>query len=824
MNKLFTTLLFCFLGQFIFAQGRITGKVVDASENAAIEFVSVALYTSNDSSLVTGAITKSDGSFSFSKLKTGNYYLTAQFMGFETKQLNELKIQKGETLELGNISMIPNEKLLDEVEVSGKKVTAMHKIDRQVFESDNFQSSQGGSAVDVLKNLPSVTVNANGEISARGANGFVVLINGKPVQGDPSIILGQLPANAIKNVELVTAPSAKYDPEGKGGLINIVTSKEAMEGTFAQINTRIGLPSIEDYDNKEAAQRYGADFTFNQKKGKWDISLGASYQRSDKSGRREGDVWTINEEGIKTSFPSDGERSFDEENYSGRFTLGFEPTKNDNFNLSFFGGKRNKERRADIEYYNNVKTNAAGDIVREPYQYYNENLRIRTGDFALGSFDYSHKFGNESRISTSFLYEYTMLGGPTTNLNLDGDGYTNVVQDQFNDNTNPLHGMRFQLDYQLKPLPIGQIEMGYQFRHLDHKGDFEYKERNLETGEFETVPEYTSTVNLERILHSGYAQLSGKKGQWTYGAGLRLEHMDRKLELADEAETRNETLYEDYLKLFPSANLQYAASDNFKIKGAYSKRVQRTTTFKMNPFREREHSETLEQGDAELLPEFIDLVELGVVKNIGDHTLSATAYYRHVQNLVNRVNRVYNDSILDRIYSNVGVANAYGLELSADVNPTRWWNVYAGVNMYQYKIDGEYDNDPINSSTMVYSINANTTFDLSPTLSVQWAINYISDRITAQGEDSRFYSPNLTVKKSFMNNRLTATFQWLNMDLGLLNTNEQRISTWREGEFYTTTNYVYEVDMLMLNISYTLNSNNKNKGKFIKSIFGAQEF
>jgi outer membrane receptor protein involved in Fe transport len=280
--------------------------------------------------------------------------------------------------------------------------------------------------------------------------------------------------------------------------------------------------------------------------------------------------------------------------------------------------------------------------------------------------------------------------------------------------------------------------------------------------------------------------------------------------------------------LYPSANLVYDLSDNLQLKAAYSKRVERTTTFKMNPFPEREHSETFEQGDAGLLPEFIDLVELGIVKDFGDNSVFLNAYFRNVQNLINRVNTVYNDSILNRIYSNVGRGRTFGWEGGADLNPWPWWQLYAGGNLYYYDIKGFFADQPIHTSSWVYSINVNTTFKITPTLNIQWTLNYISDQNTAQGEDSRFLSPNLTVQKTFLDKRLNATVQWLNMDMGLLSSNEQRITTWgtnslRNEEFYTTTNYIYEVDVIMLNLSYRINQPAK-KMKFIQSEFGEKEF
>ena len=801
-------------------QSGIKGKLIDSLENQPLEYANVALYKLPDSTLISGSVTSPEGVFEILEVRPGEYYLKAQFMGYESKTIEKILLSKNNILNMGAIAMLADQRMLEEIEIKGESVTMLYKVDRQVFEAKKFQSSKGGTATDVLRNLPSITVNAQGDISARGTTGFVVLINGKPIQSDPKIILNQLPANAIENVELITAPSAKYDPEGKAGIINIITSQAVAEGTYVQVNTKMGAPSIQDYDNAEYAQRYGADFVINHRQGAWDFSAGASYQRNDISGRREGDVYTIINDTL-TRFPSDGERSFDERNFSGRFTVGYTPNENNNFSLGFYAGERSKDRTADILYYDNHAL--LNNQRLYTFQYYNENLRIRKGDFVLGSMDYSHYFENGASLSSSFLYEYTLLGGPTTNRNLAYPETSRVIQDEYNTNDNPLNGIRFQADYKTQPLPIGTIEMGYQFRHLDHTGDFVYERKNNDTGIFELVPEFSSNVNLRRLIHSGYAQLSGEKGKINYGVGLRIEYMDRELELKDKAGTVDSAYHYDFIKPYPSAHLQYAFNDNLKIKTAYSRRVERTTTFKMNPFPEREHSETLEQGDPTLLPEFIDLLELGLTQDFGDNSISITTYFRNVKNLVNRVNNIYNDTILNRIYSNVGNGRSFGIEIGNDLSLTKKWKAFIGANLFNYEIDGMFDNRPVNTKSWVYSINANSTVNFTDDFSLQGSVNYISNRNTAQGQDSRFLSPNLTLQKSFLDNRLTATLQWFNMDLGLMDTNEQRITTSRPGEFYTTTNYVYEVDMIILNLSYTFNKN-KNKARFIKSEFGEKEF
>ncbi|WP_435414985.1 outer membrane beta-barrel protein [Polaribacter aestuariivivens] len=828
-------LIFIFISQFSIAQ--ITGKIVDNDDNFPLEYATAALYDQASKKLINGVITNSKGIFSIENVLPGTYYLEASFIGYQLKTISAITIvKKEEKKDIGIIKVVLGSgNQLNEIVLKTEKQTVSHKIDRQVFDTKKYQNSIGGNAIDVIKNLPSITTNALGEISVRGSNGFTVLINGKPTQGDPNSILAQLPANALQNVELITAPSAKYDPEGKGGILNIITKKGATNGTFAQINIRGGFPSIEDYDTQVPAKRYGIDATVNKRTNNWNFSFGASYQRNDITGRREGDMFIINTPENKTTFlPSDGERSFDEVTYNGRFNVDFTPNENNNFSLGLFAGKRTKERLADIVYNNSAVSPIGSNNLLYEFTYFNHNLRVRKGDFVLGSFDYSHKFDNDSKISTSILHEYTFLGGPTENDNL-GESNRNIVyQREFNTNDNPLYGTRFNLDYLWKPFEFGTLETGYQFRNLDHTGKFVYeRDGNL-------VPEFSSDVSLKRIIHSGYAQITGSKSKWDYAAGLRLESMDRSYKEALQSET-TENIYDyNFVKLFPSASIQYKIDEKTNIKTAYSKRVERTTTFKMNSFAEREHSEVFEQGDNTLLPEFIDLVELGITKKLkGGNSIYATAYYRHTENVINRVNTLaYEnngavlDSIINRVYSNVGKSNAIGLEIGANIKPTKNWTNFIGANIYNYAIDGVLNfkhrdgverNYDINTNATIYSINLNSTYTFWKNASLQFTFNYLSDRNTAMGEDSRFYSPNLTFRKTFLEDKLTATLQWQNMDMGLLNTNEQRITTSRPNQFFTTTNYRYEVDMISLNLSYVFNTT-KNKSKFIDSEFGKREF
>ncbi|MCO6492317.1 MAG: TonB-dependent receptor [Phaeodactylibacter sp.] len=816
--------------------GSVKGRITDAASGAAIEYASVTLHSARDSSLIDGMVTGADGQFEFSRLASSEVFLAAQFLGYETYATEAFPVN-GKT-DLGTIGLIFTGRTLEEVEVVGREITARHKVDKQVYDAGQFGSAQGGTAADVLSNLPAVAVNQLGEITVRGASGFLLLINGKPVQSQPDVALNQIPANSIEDIEVITAPSAKYDPDGHAGIINVITRKGAADGLFLIANGIWGLPGVKSYANAEPSPRYGADITANFKKGKWDISAGLDYKRNDRAGRRLGYVNTYVGETL-TEFPSRGERSYDEENYSGRASIVYAPNSRHNIAASFYAGKRTQTRTADILYdfqrrtlipaeqftgtssyydlFEQTGSVFSGGALVDSLTYFNQNNRVRRGDFLIAGLDYAYSFADKSALKVSGLFERTVLGGPTRNNNLAWPNVQDTLQRQLMDNDNPLDGLRLQLDYSRKLGALGW-ESGYQYRFLKHPGDFNYLDRNFEKSSWEVNPLFTNSMELRRRIHSWYTQVSGEWGRLEFVAGLRAETFSRTVEIA-----RPDTLYKlSRLNLFPSANLLYDLGNGLSAKAAYSRRIQRSTTVKVTPFPEREHSEVLEQGDAELLPEYIDLAEAGLVKEWGDHSAFITAYFQNVSDVVNRSNTIFNDTILNRIYTNAGNAAAYGLEAGATLYPARWWQCYLGGNVYNYRIRGRLFGEKINRGNTVYSIDFNSKFAFSPGMELQLNFNYLSGKITAQGKDSRFFTPNLVFRKHFLDKKLALAFQWLNIDMGLLQSNESFKSAWSD-DFFLRTTYIIEADILQLSLAYQLNQASK-KIKFIRSEFGAEEF
>ncbi len=820
MNK-FTTVSFLLLVlisiQQLSAQTTtIKGTVISSQNNLPVEYCSIALLAQNDT-VVAGTITNKQGQFSFSKIPVGNYRLTVYFVGYEKKILPIALTKKG--LQLDNIILMYKSTALTDVVVSGKAASSSNKIDKQTYKANQFEAAKGGTAVDVLKNLPSVAVNGLGEISVRGSTGFLVLINGKPVLTDAQTVLSQLPANSIENIELITAPSAKYDADGKGGIINIITRKGTTDGIGLSANLQGGLPSTTDYHNLENPVRFGGDITLNIKQKKWDISIGGNYLRNDINGHREGDVYTINQlKNTITRFPSIGERSFDRYNYAGRTSIVFTPGKNDVFSLGFFAGKKFQERRADL-LYNNSTTDLTTNTVISRTVYFNSNLQRKEGNFTLGNIDYTHTFKNKSSLSASLQLEHATLYGNTTNSNLNYPAKDQLIQQVTNPYSNPIDGYRVNINHSIN---IGKckLESGYQFRYDLQEGIFDYNV-NPATNQTDTA-RFRGTAKTKNNINAVYTQFSGKINKLQFVAGIRYEYATRELNLSYDPSAHILNLS----NLFPSVNLLYSINNAWNAKAGYSRRVQRNNNFELNPIPEREHSETLEQGDPDLLPQFVDLVELGVNHTFKKGTFFATVYYQHIKNPIQRVNSVYADTILNRIFTNADRARLFGLEIGTNLQPTKWFTLYLGANIYNYKIDGNIDilgvASTVENAAWVYSINSNATFNLGKKWSLQTAVNYLSNRPTALGEDSRFLVPNTTIKKSFMEGRYTIGLLWQNMNLGFLDANKQRITTSGK-DFYTTTNYIYETDVLMLNFSININKIS-SKSKLPASELGEKEF
>jgi len=813
MKSLFTILISLF-SLPIFAQNfSIKGTIIDSVSQKPFSTATISL-KQKDNEVIQSKLSDKNGNFFFETISTDALFIEISVVGYQTLRIpvsfsNQL-------FDAGIIKMKPNVVSLSNIIIEGKKAPVNFKVDRQVFNASQFSNATNGTATDLLKNLPSVSVNGLGEISLRGSTSFLVLINGKPTQGDVIFILGQLPAASIENIEIISSPGASFDADGKAGIINIVTKSNVQDGWMIQTSAMTGTPPLNDYYNDRNPTRYNVDANAGYKKNKLEFNVGFNLLRNDISGYREGDVYTIINN-IKTSFPSNGERSFKKYNYGIRLGINYQINKSTSISSGFYSGKKYQSRVANLQYQLTRKNLTT--LEQNSLSYWNENDQQKQGKFTLANVDVNKILSKDAKINFSILYEGANLYGNTFNNNLQSRNSNDTLQYTINPYSNPLNAIRLKTDFSQK-MGNANIQIGYQFRYDTQNGNFNYKTNILGTNEFQMDSLFSSGIKATNQIHAGYVQYFGTAKKINYNAGIRMELTNRNLFFS----TQNKSTNLQLINLFPSIQMRYQAFEKTTVKFGYNRRVKRTNNYELNPFPEREHAETLEQGDPNLLPELIGNYETGIERSFKKGSFFATIYYQTTQNPIQRVNKVFNDSILVRAFTNAGKATQFGIETNLNIKVNPIWSFVFGGNIYQYQINGNIFNNSIsiNNSSLVYSINSTQNFNLPKLWNVQLSVNYLSNRATAQGNDGRFLTPQLTIKKTTADKRWSFQIQWLNIDAGIQQSNRQRITTSGK-DFYTTTNYIYETDQIQFSTSFNLSKRNR-KIVLPMSEIGEKEF
>jgi len=703
-----------------------------------------------------------------------------------------------------NADTVPQQVSLSDIVIKGKKAPVSLKLDRQVFRAAEYANASNGNAIELIKNLPSVAVNGQGEISVRGSSSIQVLLNGRPVQGDPGFVLGQLSAASIESVEYISSPGAAFDAEGKSGILNIITKTAPEKGLMVQANLMGGAPPFNDFGNLRytSPQRYSSELSMGYQKGKWDISSGFNYIRNDMAGFREGDVYTVSSL-VKTAFPSTGERSFKRFAVGGRIAAAFQQNEKNRYEIGLYRGKKYQSRVADL-VYSNSRISILNGTNFSSFDYFNENTAAKEGVFTLASMASQHSISKGIEFSQSFQYEGADLESLTSNFNFSDRSKSLLLQETSNPSSNPLHAFRWKADLIRKKGNMSW-QAGIQLRKDQQHGDFLYLYRDRANEPFSTDPFFSSDLNLRNNIQAGYFQYAHQGEKWVMQAGLRAEHMNRRIVIQ-----HGDLQALNLLNLFPSYLLRYKLSDDALIKNSFTRRIKRTNNFELNPLPEREHSETLEQGDPNLLPELTAIWELGWEQKLRTGNISLSLYHQRIKNPIQRVNKVFNDTILNRVFTNAGLALQTGAELGFNYRVGKVWQIMLGGNIYRYAIKGDIFNGTtaVDNNSWVFSINTTQTFNFQSNWTLQFGMSYLSIRATAQGEDGAFFTPNLSLRKTTQDNRWNFQLQWLFMDAGLGISNIQRITT-RGSNFYTTTNYVYEPDQLQFSVGFNLTRKNR---------------
>ncbi|NVO21706.1 MAG: TonB-dependent receptor [Bacteroidetes bacterium] len=711
--------------------GTITGTILEAATNKPMEYVNIAVFNWNDSSMLTGTITSESGQFRIDKLPLGVYYLRITFLGFDNKLTDKIELDHTKpTKDIGNITLSPSASKLDEVTIVGEKAKVEYQIDKRVINVDESTVAKGGSAVNVLENTPSIQVDPQGNVTLRGSSDYVVLVDGKPSVLKGSDALKQINAASIKQIEVITNPSARYDADGTAGIINVIRKKDQLQGLNGNINTSIGT-----------TDKYTANALVNYRKGKVNVFAGIDFAKN--KYRNSIDINNISylTEGTQ-HIEESADQYYHNDNLSGKAGIDIDLNDRNSINLSGSYGEQGYDQGTDTRY-NMLWFPANGKI----FSFSSNSLDV-TGRVPEVTLDYTHKFGENHSLSISSYY-----------TSWDGRDINNLVEKSANDlyqdmgTKSALHFIKDNFNYQYranidykKPIKEGSLEVGGQLRYENRTDDLKFQNLDVQTNTWIVNPLYTYKLDYVNNIYSGYATFSNKVLGIGYMLGIRSEYFTRKISFTNDG-----SKYDfDKFMLYPSVHLSKDLNGKQQFQLSYSRRINRPQPWLLNKQPGYIDPYNVFQGSPILEPEYTDAFEFNYRLMYKITTLSVQTYFRNTRNSFSTLRLLQDSGIMIHQLINANSQKSYGIEAGLDLNFTKWWQVSTGANLYHSTISALVSGSE--SSKEAYSWDAR----LISNFSLKWgtrlqAVSYFQGPgIDAQGNTSGFYTVNISVNQPFM--------------------------------------------------------------------------
>jgi outer membrane receptor protein involved in Fe transport len=724
--------------------GTITGRVAEEGTLDPMEYTTIAVYAAADSTLVGGTVSDPEGNFEIKKLPVGEYYIITNYVGYNRKVIEPVFVTPdSRNIDLGLLEMTVNTQSIAEVEVVADRKHVEYRLDKKIVNVSQDINAAGGTAVDVLENTPSVTVDIEGNVSLRGSSSFTVLIDGKPSVLEGSDALQQIPASAIENIEIITNPSAKYDPDGNAGIINVVMKRRVVQGLNGIVNASVGI------NNK-----YRFNALLNRDVGNWNFFIGGSYNNNVYLGDLTREQITFSE-GQETYFDAVGNFDFKRKGSEIKGGVSYDFTEKSTFTLE--GSIGNYGFGIDRSNRSHEYTIPAS----EDTYFVSNSLLDRTGRYYSLNANYTQVFDSKDHKLTAMAFFSQSDGNSVDSQDDYNTGEDYMIEDVLADRTRGIETedeieFRFQLDY-VRPIgSASKLELGYQARIDDEFEDYLFQEFDHDQDDWVDDPLYSSGLDFFRNIQSAYATYGGEWNGFQYQLGLRGEYTYRRID---------HEITESYLinrfDYYPTLHLAREFKNDQQLMVSYSKRVDRPRGYWLDPNISYVDPYTIRVGNPALEPEYIHSVELGYQKGWGMNFLAFEVYYRNTRNLITRVTE-YNDSLDLFILRSDNLNNDHsaGAELMVNWKFWNWLTVNGSFTPYYYRIIGEINESPIDRESLNWNTNLNTTFQITPTTRLQTNMAYRSKSATAQGTRNGFYYMNLALRQDFFKRKLSATLQF----------------------------------------------------------------
>ncbi|EDP95452.1 TonB-dependent receptor domain protein [Kordia algicida OT-1] len=641
--------------------GTVQGKVIDANTSEAIPYATIVIKSKADNKVITGAISDDNGNFKIEKIPAGTLKVDIQFIGYETITREITISRENKIAQLGTISLAESATTLNEVEVVAERTTIEQKVDRKVITVGKDLVTSGPTASDIMNNLPSVNVDQQtGDISLRGNQNVRVMVDGKLSNIPTAQLLRQLPSNSIKKIELITNPSAKYNPEGMSGIINIVLRKNVNIGFNGNVN--IGL-------TRERESKFNSSLDMNYRNGKFNIF--GNYGNNISKNANDGNIFRADEN-------SEQIFSFLDNRKTHLFKVGVDIYLNEKNTVSFFTNQNITDSRTDgvtdVFFYDDASSNSFQDFAA-----LNDNLASQY------NFNYKYDIDDEGH-NIELEVDYNVFDA-NDNIDFQFSGVS-AFPDYIDETETDRDRTTINLDY-VRPLKNkAKLELGAEARLFNSGIDYQSSGFTFnELGNLRRTP--STDFDYSRDIYSVYGTYGKQYEKWSYQVGLRAESvqvdanaLSREIETTD---VNNIVFENDYVQVYPSAFFTYTPSEKNSYQLSYSRRVDRPGIGQVNPIREWSTPLISSFGNINLEPQFTNSMEVNYTRKLGNKgTITGGVFYRLIEDEINRAVFVDRTDInrLILTHDNFDNTSAYGVEISSNFRPTSWWSFNSSFDFF----------------------------------------------------------------------------------------------------------------------------------------------
>ncbi|MEM6686282.1 MAG: TonB-dependent receptor [Bacteroidota bacterium] len=792
MKKIF--LFLCFLGTILTlpAQNKnstkkvtITGKVFDKASKQPLEFATIIFQDAAKKRAITGGITNEKGAFSI-EVEADVYNITIEFISFKSQQISAKSLLNDTSL--GNFYLSEDAQALEAIEVIAEKTTVELKLDKKIYNVGKDLTVRGGTVSDVLDNVPSVSVDVEGNVSLRGNDDVRILINGKPsglVGLNSTDALRQLPAEAIEKVEIITSPSARYEAEGSAGILNIILRRSKLQGLNGAITTNVSHP-----------EGYGISGNINYRTGDVNFFTTSGYNYREVPGNSNTFTEYFNGDDPNTFLNED--RDFE------RFRKGF----NTNFG---------------VEWYINDKTSVTASLIYRNSDDERETTNILTqfdSDFNVSNvstrFDPENEGDQNLQYAINFDKNFEKSGHKlTADFQAENSTETEnsfiLVDDVLAEQVRTVEEqdrILLQVDYVVPVDENAQFEFGYRGNFIDLTTD--YLVAFLENDVFVPDTDLSNVLNYREYVNAFYSQYGNKINEkFSFLLGLRMEDS----RIGVNQLTSGDFDQKNYLSLFPTINLSYEISEDQNITLGYNRRIRRPRSRFINPFPSRSSITNVFQGNPDIDPSFSNAIDLGYLNRFGKITLNSSIYFQRSTDVFNFISEDTGETtilngeevpIIRRTPINLARNDRFGFEFTVTYNPSRKWRLNGNFNLFQSYNRGEFNGVNFDADNLSWFVRVNNKVTLPGGIDWQTRLFYRGPNEDAQNIRKGLFSANLAFSKDLFNEKASLA----------LNVSDVFNSRIRRSEAFTDTFFSeseFQWRVRTVNLAFTYRFNQKKK-------------